>query len=248
MDAALISSVLETKFFSDIPNLNEALVLSKFDERRFVKHQVLFHQGESANELFIVKSGSLQIYIQENDRIIVLGHQFPGEAIGELEVIHHDNHRLASVSAIETAVLWMIKKPDLEELIALYPGLLRKFFFVVSERLAQADRKISYLVFLDTRLRVANLLLELYDNFGLQTENGYLINWKITQQHFANMLGVTRESAARALLNLEDKGIIHVQNRYITLCNLAELRQIAQEPQSSGSREWHSAHKYDIGF
>ena len=81
----MINSLLNSEFFKDIQSLDTQLVLSKFTEKHFVKNQVVFSQGETSVEMYIVKSGSLQIYIKEDDKFIVLGHQFPGETIGELE-------------------------------------------------------------------------------------------------------------------------------------------------------------------
>ena len=242
----MINSVLESVFFKNVSNLDEQFVASKFTERFFVKNQVVFNQGDLGLEMYIVKSGSLQIFLQENDKIIVVGHQFPGESIGELEVMHYNHHRLASVSAYEDSILWMIKKNDLEDLIQQYPIVMQKIFFNVSERLAQADRKIAYLAFMDSRLRMANLLLELYDNFGFQSENGLQINWKVTQQHLANMIGVNRESAARALQGLQDDGLIQIHNKTITLLDLLKLRQLANDANPLGTREWHSTYKYQI--
>lgn len=242
----VLNSLLKSDFFQDIPNLDEELVATKFTEKHFVKNQVVFGQGEPGLEMYIVKSGALQIYIQDNDKVIVVGHQFPGETIGELEAVHYDHRRLASVSATENSVLWMIKQPDLEELLNLYPALMRKLFFVVSERLAQADRKISYLAFLDCRLRMANLLLELYDNFGIQTEEGILINWKVTQQHLANMIGVNRESAARTLQDLQNEGAIVIRKKTIIINNLAKLKEIANDQYPIGTRTWHPTYKHQI--
>lgn len=239
------SSVLETPFFSGIDDLDKAFILSKITERRFPKNQIIFYQGDPGLEMYIVKSGALKIFIQEDGKEIVVGHQFPGETIGELEVVHYNNRRLASVAAIESTDLWVTKKANLEDIIHRYPIILRRLFYIVSERLAQADRKISYLAFLDTRLRAANLLLDLHDNFGVPNEGGSLINWKITQQHFAHMIGVNRESAARALQGFQDAGIIRMKERQIIIVNFSLLCQVANDLQQTGNREWHTTYKYN---
>jgi CRP/FNR family transcriptional regulator, cyclic AMP receptor protein len=242
----MIESIFHTPFFSDIPDIDEDFVLSRFVERHYEKNTVVFQQGDIANEMFIVKSGPLKIYIEEEERVIVVGHQFPGETVGELEVVHYDNHRLATVAAMGKSTLWAIRKPDLESLLNMYPSLLRKLFFVVSERLTQADRKIAYLSFLDARLRVANLLLELHDNFGIPTEEGSFIDWKPTQQHLANMIGVNRESTSRALQQLQSDGIIRIQNKHITILDLDALRLFTRNLEEAESRKWHSLYKYNV--
>lgn len=245
----MIHSVLDTAFFQDVSIEDKQEVLSMCTERRYRKNQVIFHQGDLANEMYIVKSGSLKIYREDFHRQIVFGHQFAGETIGELEVIHYDNRRLASVATLEDSVLWMIQKTDVDRLTQRYPIILRKMFYVVSERLHQADRKLEYLAFLDARYRVIHLLLDLHANFGKPTERGEVIDWKMTQQHFADMIGVSRESAARVLTELDKERIIHIEKRTITILNLSELVSLSKQvPSSDNHRTWHSIHKYDTSL
>jgi CRP-like cAMP-binding protein len=44
--------------------------------------------------------------------------------------------------------------------------------------------------------------------FGRQIEIGYLIDFKLTHQDLAEILGVTRVSVTRSLKQLEEQGII----------------------------------------
>lgn len=241
-------TILETPFFKGmITTEHFEYVQSLFTERLYPKGSVIFFQGDEGTSLYIIKSGTLKIYRQDADREIVFGHQFPGEVIGELEALHYDNHRIASAAAIEKTVLWTIKKSDLDELITMYPEIVRKALYIISERLNQANRKLEYMAFLDTRVRVANLLLDLNSNFGIETENGFLVNWKVTQQHFANMIGVSRESAARALLELQLEGVIQIQNKLFCILNMQVLESLAGlDSPSSNTRKWHSTHRYMI--
>ncbi|WP_411343156.1 Crp/Fnr family transcriptional regulator [Paenibacillus sp. WLX1005] len=237
-------SVLDTPFFKEIVINNPIHVQTFFQKRTLSKHQVLFYQNDIADEMYIIKTGSLQIYRQDEDRIIVLGHQFSGQTIGELEAVHHEKKRLASVSALENTTLWMIKTKQLDELIDMYPIILRRMFYVVSDRLAQADRKIEYLAFLDVRIRIANLLLDLYANFGKSQSEGTLIDWKVPQQHLANMVGIGRESATKALGELQQDGIIHIEKRMITIIDFKKLFELAGGIGTSEDRRWHSYYTY----
>lgn len=243
----MYNSVADTPFFKElIDEKDRAYIESKFTIRSYPKGHILYFHGEEGHEMFIIKSGALKIYRHDDNREIIFGHQFPGEAIGELELFHHDNQRTASVATIEPTKLWMIKRHDMEEIVKRYPEILRKVIYILSERLTQADRKLEYLAFLDTRVRVANLLLDLYSNFGIETEESLLINWKITQQHLAHMIGVGRESAARVLQEFQTEGIICLIKRQIHILKLEILQSIAGVQQDSAERRvWHSAHKYD---
>ncbi|MEK5416268.1 Crp/Fnr family transcriptional regulator [Paenibacillus sp. FSL L8-0708] len=239
-------SILDIPLFKDINVTDIQFVLSKFNERRFAKNCVIFHQGDPGIEMYVIKSGSLKIFREVEGKELILGHQFPGETIGELEVVHSNNSRLASVATLEKTVLWAIHKFDLEDLMDHYPQILRRLFYVVSERLDQADRKIAYLAFLSSKIRIANLLLDLHSNFGVEVNEGYLINWKTTHQHMAYMIGVGRESVTIALNELQSKQIISVHDKYITINDLVALKQLANDEQDCKGREWHPSYRYNI--
>lgn len=244
----MYASVADTPFFKDIiANEHRALVESMFVKREYPKGQVLYFHGDEGHEMYIIKSGTLKIFRSHEGQEIIFGHQFPGEAIGELEIFHYNHHRTASVAAIEKTVVWMAKKQDILDLSKLYPEILRKTIYILSERLTQADRKLEYLAFLDSRIRVANLLLDLYSNFGKKSDERLLIDWKMTQQHLANMIGSSRESTARTLQQFQVDGIISIHNKQYYILDMEKLQQIAENQNGTfEGRIWHSTHKYDI--
>ena len=49
-----------------------------------------------------------------------------------------------------------------------------------------------------------------------------------TQQEIADSFGVTRPSLARALAEMEQEGIISIDRKVITICNMQLLRQMGQ--------------------
>lgn len=244
----MYSSVLDTSFFRGvIHSADEDNVRRMFAERHYPKGSVVFQQGDEGREMYVIKSGALKIYRQDQEREIVLGHQFPGETIGELEMFHYDNRRLASVAALEKTTLWMIRKTDLDTLIQQYPELLRRALYIVSERLSQASRKIEYLSFLDVRVRVANLLLDLNSNFGTLTNIGRLIQFRVSQQHLANTIGAGRESVTRVLQDFQKDNLIRIVNKEMYIIDLPALERLAgSDTEPLEERKWHSTHKYTI--
>lgn len=242
-------SIIETSFFQHIHAPEDIRLIEKAATlQAYKKGSVLFHEGDPGKELFIVKSGSLKIFREHDGQQLILGHQFPGEAIGELEIFHYDNSRNASVAAIEHTEVWALPDSFVVELAEKYPAIFRKTIYILSERLAQADRQLEYLAFGDVQVRLANLLLDLDTNFGESTADGRLINWKITQQHAANMIGSSRETISRAFQQLQEEKIIRFENRYTTILNMEKLRNLSNtshKPAAFQNRAWHSTDKYD---
>lgn len=242
-------SITDTPFFRHViasEDLEEVAGISEIQTLK--KGEVLYREGDPGNSMFVVKSGALKIYREHEGQQFILGHQFSGEAIGELEVFHYDSTRTASVAAMEPTSLWKIHKKDMTKLALRYPKLLQKTIYILSERLTQADRQIEYLAFLDVYVRTANLILDLHANFSLPTEKGDLIQWKITQQHAANMIGVSRESATRAFHDLQRENVIRFENRHIYVLDLEKLKKISQSRENTSYRKWHSARKYSLDY
>lgn len=237
---------METDFmnaflFSDIPNLQRATVRKKLTSKRLLRGQILFHQGSVGDAVYVIQAGSLEIFVENSERKFVLGHQFAGEVVGELEMIHSDARRTASVGAMENSLLWQLKREDLETLMTEYPLILRRIAATLAERLQQADRKLSYFAFMDARLRVVNLLVDLAANFGVSSPSGTVVDWLVTKQHLADMVGLNRESMSRALSDLQREGLLTWQNRHLCLPDLRRLEVLAETAtQVSKGRLWHT--------
>ncbi|MCP4519621.1 MAG: winged helix-turn-helix domain-containing protein, partial [Delftia sp.] len=62
-------------------------------------------------------------------------------------------------------------------------------------------------------------LLELSERYGVNQENGVLIDLDLSQEAIASLVGTTRESANRALRSLREQGIVQVERvRIQVLC------------------------------
>ncbi|WP_322924061.1 Crp/Fnr family transcriptional regulator [Paenibacillus campi] len=244
----MLNSVADTSFFAGVANeTNREEIESGFLLRKYPRGQVLYEYGDQGDSMYIVKSGSLKIYRTDDRSEIILGHQFAVEAVGELELFHHDSARTASVATLEASELWVIKRQDMDELVQKYPELMRKVIYILSERLTQADRKIEYLTFLDVRIRVANLLLDLCSNFGVEEQSSLKIDWKFTHQHLSDMIGVTRETVTKTLNEFQQNGWLSFVNRQLTIHSVQALREYAGGPLTAPEateRKWHSIHKY----
>jgi len=232
--------------FLDIPNLQRATVRKMLTSKRLLRGQILFHQGSVGDAVYVIQTGSLEIFVENPERKFVLGHQFAGEVVGELEMIHSDARRTASVGAMENSLLWQLKREDLETLITEYPLILRRIAVTLADRLKQADRKLSYFAFMDARLRVVNLLVDLAANFGVSSPSGTVVDWRVTKQHLADMVGLNRESMSRALSGLQREGLLVWQNRHLCLPDLRRLELLAETgTRVSKGRLWNMSSGLD---
>ena len=65
------------------------------------------------------------------------------------------------------------------------------------------------------------------DQHGRGKQSGIEIDLKLTQEEFADMLGVTRQSLNRELKTLEKQGLISIAYSCITLHDVPQLHSMA---------------------
>lgn len=241
----MLATILDAALFEGLSEEDSEFVVTCAVEHRYARGQTLFHSGDAAQGMYVIRSGSVRIYLENEDNALTLGHQFEGECIGELEVLHFGSHRLASVAAMEATICYEISKDNMERIVARCPVIMRRIFYVVSERLAQADRKLSYLAFMDVSLKVANVILELDRNLGICDGGRRVVKRPFTHQQLADLIGVSRESATRALQDLADAQLITWENKRIVLLDVAQLRCVAKAQVALDSTAlWHNRGRY----
>src|SRR5690606_25327306 len=87
----------------------------------------------------------------------------------------------------------------------------------VGERRRQIETKLEHLVFRDVQAKLAALLLELGDEYGVDSEDGTQIGLKSTHQEMANLIGSTRETISLTLAQFKKKGLLDLNGRTVVL-------------------------------
>lgn len=215
--------VTDTPLLQGILSLDADLVRSLFTIQSLNKGQVLYYQGDRADSMCIVRSGLLVKSFESGHRTFHLSNQHPGDTIGEAEVLHSKQVRYVTTTARTDATVWRICARDLERLLNMYPLIYRRLFDAVGERFVRAKRKITYLAFMDARLRIIHLL---YDYLQDHPANPTLV-WKITQQEMSEMVALNRESVARVIGELQSEGIIRSSRGRIAIIDMQRLEAVA---------------------
>ena len=96
----------------------------------------------------------------------------------------------------------------------------------MGERRKQIETKLEHLVFRDVQAKLAALLLELGDEYGVEHEDGLQIGLKITHQEMANLIGSTRETISLTLAQFKKKNILSMNGRTVVLLDQEGLRAV----------------------
>lgn len=237
----MIDNISDISIFSDIPKDELQHITPLLKERRFKKNHVLMFENDVSDEVYLIRSGMIKVYRMYEGKEVVLSITSAGDIIGEVEALSSDNHRISSIEAIEDVNVWLMSKRDFLQLVDKYPSILRNAYKILVERTRMLNRMIRYLTFHDVRGKVVNLILDLYYNFGIESDSAYKIDLKVNQSLFANMLGVTRESISKTLGDFQAEGLIDIRDKYLYLLDKEKLEKICNETEELPSlRKWNN--------
>ena len=76
-------------------------------ERSCRKGTLLFIEGETGGEMYVVKSGKIRLLKHEGESTVVAGVAGPGSVIGEMSLLHRDP-RSCTAQVVEDAVVMPI--------------------------------------------------------------------------------------------------------------------------------------------
>ena len=194
--------------------------------RTFAKGMIIFHQGSHGQNLYLIESGKVRIFLlSESGQEISVNIYGPGDVFGELTLLD-GLPRSAGAMAMEKTVTLTLHRDDFLRHLESYPRMARSILEVLSARVRYTTDYAESLAFLDVYGRVAAKLLELADRYGMEKDGGEIeIELRLTQAELAGWVGASRESVNKVLGTFRDQGLIEVEGKKISILNQRRLRR-----------------------
>ncbi|MBL0938048.1 MAG: Crp/Fnr family transcriptional regulator [Gemmatimonadaceae bacterium] len=187
-------------------------------EQRVAKGALVVTEGDAGDALYVVRSGEVKVALPGDEgREVILGILNVGDHFGELSLID-GRPRSAHVVATQASTLIVLRRADFRRQVEQNPQVAWGLMVELSRRLRQADGTIGSLVLLDVPGRVAKVLLD----HATPGEPASLVK-QLTHQTMAHMIGASRETVSRAMAEFQEKGLISVQRRVVTITDRAAL-------------------------
>lgn len=211
-----------------LPEAEARRIAARFVERRYPRDAVVFHEGADADSLLVVKTGIVKLLaLSEKGTEATLHILRPGDVFGEVAVT--EPMRPFTAVAVTDAVLSVLPRKSLCDLLAASPAFARNLLELLSKRLGQVEREFAGIVNAWAHHRLACELLHLAGDLGVETGDGTLIPLRLTHEELSNLIGTTRETVTILLRKFEEMGIIRRRSRQIIVDRprLAEYAHIA---------------------
>ena len=213
--------------FGDLP----APVVQKLSEtvelREVRRRQVIYLPGDPGASIFFVNGGRVKISkVTRDGKELTLAYRGPGEIFGELCMLE-GGPREEMAEAMENAMITELTRDEFEKLVQQNGMLGYRLTKAMLQRRREVENKVEQLLFKDVNAKLAELLLRLGNEYGVQSGRGTLVALKITHQEMANLIGSTRETVSLTLSMFKKKGLIQTDGRKVIISDREGLRALA---------------------
>jgi CRP/FNR family cyclic AMP-dependent transcriptional regulator len=202
------------ELFHGIPDGKAREILDHFSERKFPPDAAIFHEGDPADALYIVKAGIVKlISLSEKGTESILHILRPGGIFGEL-IVNEEKRPFSAVTVTDVTVSLM-KRTTLLDLLSTRPAFSLNFLRMLTARLLRVETEFADHLNAWAYHRLARELLHLAGDLGVETPAGTLIPLHLTHEDLSNLIGTARETVTIQLHKFEEMGMIHREGRRI---------------------------------
>lgn len=220
-----------TALFKQVPLEQTQELIAHCQQTVYIKGQAIFNEGDTDHCMYLLEQGRVKlIRHSHDDRVQLLSIHTHGEILGEIPVFDpKGGPRTASAIALsdQTRVL-KLEREDLFHWLNNHPSVAVDMLQVLAARLRANNEHISDLVFMDVPARLAKTLLNLAARFGEPFRDGLLVPHDLTQEELAQLVGSSRETVNKALMDFANRGWIKRQGRAIIIYQPGMLIRRAQ--------------------
>ena len=223
--SALSSSI--SGMWELLDNKGRAEIISSAKIVEFRKNEVIYHEEEIPKDLMCLLKGKVKIYKNGvGGRSQIIRMVRPVQNFGYRAYFANEPY-ITAAAAFEQATICFIPMEVIEKLVLTNSKLALFFIKELSIDLGIADERVVNLTQKHIRGRLAESLVFLMDNYGLD-EDGATISIYLSREDLANLSNMTTSNAIRTLSNFVDEHIISLDGRKIKIIDKDRLRKISK--------------------
>jgi CRP-like cAMP-binding protein len=201
---------MEWRILEGVPEQEIARVLDMARKRTFRKGEIVFHEGDPADTLHLIRSGrfAVKVTTQYADEAI-LAVLAAGDIFGELALLSPDAPRSATVVALEQAETLSVHQLDFGRLRREHPGVGDVLIGVLSGQVRRLSRHLLEALYTPADTRVRRRVLELVEIYS-GDDPALPVTIPLTQDDLADLAGTSRATVNRVLREDEARGIVEL--------------------------------------
>ena len=186
--------------------------------------EIIFKQGSPCYDFVCITSGLVKLFIESgNDRRLIIGFAKPVDYIFVPGAYVDKRHHFSAMACEETTAC-LVEAEVIQGLVKTNPEFSYESISKISAQAITLFEQLSNLTHKQMPGRMADMLLYLSNK--VYESNPFITH--LTRQDFADLSGMTKESAIRVLKVFKDDGLLKVDGDLIHILNVARLENISK--------------------
>lgn len=203
------------------------IVMEQMQIHHFKKNELIYAENEKPDHLWVLFRGKVKKYKYGiSDRPQIIRMYRPVQYFGYRAFFAGENH-VSSAAAFEPSDIGSLPMQTVADIMDNNIDLAKFFIHDLSRNLGGSDTKIVNLTQKHIRGRLAEALLLLADNYGLEDDEATL-RICMSREDLANLSNMTTSNAIRTLSCFVNEQLILVDGRKIKIINEQQLRKISK--------------------
>lgn len=195
------------------------------DFRHYRRGDILYNEGNRISGFYCINSGIIKVFktgVDGKEQIIRFARK--GEIIAYRSVLSNES-ACTSAKVIEDCQVCFIPSELLIQFVKTNPAFSFEMLKLTCHELAEANSYITDIAQKTVRERVAEVLIQLVKDFGLDEQKFLRIS--LTREELANIVGTATESVIRLLSEFKSDKLIELSGRKIRILDLKGLEKIS---------------------
>ena len=197
----------------------------------------VFHAGESADLLYVLLRGEVKLYYGtgDGDRLLVTIAR-PGELLGFPDLVSDAATggadagavgQIFTAEALSSSCIALIAKTHVVRAAqALEPAQLMQVLQRANAGWTHLSRRALEFLTMDIRSRLACVIEEVADGFGIPDARGRLIRLRLSHEDFGELVGASRPMVSKHLKDFATAGIFFKDRGKYVLAKADALRSL----------------------
>ena len=192
-------------------------------KRFYDKKNTIFQVNDLAHEGYIVENGRVRTYkITPEGKEVTFNILNTGEMLGMAEIVLGCPRKRYAETMCKTTLM-VISKEQLFRLFYSDIDLCFKNLWILTQHLIRYQNIVEDLMVLPVKERIIKLIIRLCKELGKQQDNCTIIDFPITHEEIAQMVGSTRQTVTIILNELKKEGILSWEQKRIKILRWMDL-------------------------
>lgn len=205
---------------ADLQDVSDHKIMNSFK-----RGQVLFHESNPAYGVYCISQGKVKLTKNnENGKETLLRIAGPGDVIGFQHILQSGINDVTATALEETKICFL-DRIFLQRLVQEKNSVAMELLAHLAKDMSSMQDRINGFQNKSVRERVAYLLLDLSERYGVDTQDGRRLGIHLSREEMASMLGIATETLIRELSQLKEEGVIEQEGKAIILLEVGTLQE-----------------------